>query len=98
MKMMEEDWTIGDVPETFRHLRKKQIPAQVQAVPKINDQIKKPTTMSNKGPATITSRKAASALSVAPKAAPVAPKASKPASKASFLHRPKAPIAPKRTK
>lgn len=94
MKMMEEDWTIGDVPETFRHLRKKQTPAQVQPIVKVTDQVKKPTTMSNKGPATITSRKAASALSVVPKAAPLAPKASKPAPKASFLYRPRAQLPP----
>ncbi|KUJ07690.1 uncharacterized protein LY89DRAFT_659925 [Mollisia scopiformis] len=94
MKMMEEDWTVGDVPEAFRHLRKKQIQPQDKPIAKSTEQIKKPTAMSNKGPATITSRKAASALSVAPKAAPVAPKASKPAPKASFLYRSKAPVVP----
>lgn len=94
MKMMEEDWTIGDVPETFRHLRKKQAQLQDQISTKPTEQVKKPTAMSNKGPATITSRKAASALSVAPKAAPVPPKASKPAPKTSFLYRPKAPVVP----
>ncbi|KAF8850528.1 hypothetical protein BDZ45DRAFT_632798 [Acephala macrosclerotiorum] len=93
-KMMEEDWTIGDVPETFRHLRKKQTQSQDQPKSKVTEQIKEPTAMSNKGPATIVSRKAASALSVAPKSAPLASKASKPALKVSFLSRPKAPLAP----
>ena len=64
MKMMEEEWTIGDVPETFRHLKTKQPvlkdmkPIQMKAAPLLS-----------KGPATITSRRAASALSVVPKAA-----------------------------
>jgi hypothetical protein len=85
--MMEEDWTVGDVPETFRHLRKK----QSQAKEKIDlaSQPKKIPTLPTKGPATIASRKAATALSVAPKSAPVPPKAAKPTPKPSFLSRAK---------
>ncbi|KAE8442644.1 hypothetical protein EG329_003001 [Mollisiaceae sp. DMI_Dod_QoI] len=94
MKMMEEEWTIGDVPETFRHLRKKQAQPQDLSKGQTTGPIKKPSTMNSKGPATVISRKAASALSVAPKATPVAPKASKPAPKASFLYKSKAPLAP----
>jgi hypothetical protein len=86
LKMLEEEWTVGDVPETFQHLNKKQSkpmePAKkIGAVP----------PLPNKGPGTITSRKAASALSVAPKSAAVPPKTSKPPTKpiTSFLSRPK---------
>ncbi|CZR69163.1 uncharacterized protein PAC_19063 [Phialocephala subalpina] len=93
-KMMEEDWTIGDVPETFRHLRKKQGQSQDQPQSKATEQTTKPTTMSIKGPATIVSRKAASSLSVATKGAPLAPKASNPAPKVSFLSKPKPQLAP----
>jgi hypothetical protein len=75
LKMMEEEWTVGDVPETFRHLRKKVAPRPTVAP------AKKPTTVTSKGPATIASRKAASALSGMPKPAMAAPKSSKPASK-----------------
>jgi hypothetical protein len=92
--MMEEDWTVGDVPETFRHLRKKQTQPQPQVPTKKPAELtNKPTTMSNKGPATITSRKAASALAVPSKAAPLLPKTSKPAPKPSIIYRPKAPLA-----
>jgi hypothetical protein len=85
LKMMEEEWTVGDVPETFRHLRKK----QSQVKPPVPEQPKKSTTMPNKGPATIASRKAASVLSVAPKSAPLPPQPTKAAPKPSFLSRPK---------
>ena len=76
MKMMEEEWTIGDVPE----LNKKQA--------KPTEQVKK--APSTKAPSTIASRKAASALSVSPKSAAAPPKTSKPIPKpSSFLARPK---------
>jgi hypothetical protein len=84
MKMMEEEWTVGDVPETFRHLRKKQ--------PVLKDNVKpvlRHEPLSNKGPATIASRKAASALSVAPKSMVIPPKISKPKPTTSFLSRSK---------
>jgi len=82
MKMMEEDWTVGDVPETFRHLKKK-LQVAKDPVP-----IKNTTMVPTKGPATITSRKAAFALSVIPKSTPAPPKTSKPIPKpASFLTR-----------
>lgn len=98
MKMMEEDWTVGDVPETFRHLKKKQTQpqpqAQAQTLKKPAEQIKKPTTVPSKGPATITSRNAAYALAVPSKAAHVPPKASRPIPKASLLYGSKAPMVP----
>jgi hypothetical protein len=90
LKMLEEEWTVGDVPETFQHLNKKQ--------PKTMEPAKKIGTvpqLSGKAPGTIASRKAASALSVAPKSAAVPPKTSKPPTKpmTSFLSRSK-PAAP----
>ena len=88
LKMMEEEWTIGDVPETFRHLRKKQSPMQ-ESKPQ-----QPKSTVTTKGPATIALRKAASALSVAPKSAPLQPKATKAAPKPSFLSRPKPALFP----
>ena len=86
LKMLEEDWTVGDVPETFCHTKKKQ---PVEAKPKASEPTKKPALISNKGPTTIASRKAASALSVAPKSASAAPKATVPKSTTSFLSRAK---------
>jgi hypothetical protein len=69
LKMMEEDWTVGDVPETFRHLRNRSEPKSVAPV-------KKTTAIPTKGPPTIVSRRAASALSFAPKTSIAAPKTS----------------------
>jgi hypothetical protein len=97
LAMIEEDWTIGDVPETFRHLRKKQVIIEDQPKPKATELVKKSTNMPSKSPATIVSRKAASALSIAPKSSLAQPKATKQAPKPSFLSRPKSippPIAP----
>jgi hypothetical protein len=71
LKMMEEDWTVGDVPETFRHLRNK--PSFKSTVP-----AKKIASVPTKGPATIASRKAASALSVVPKPTTALSKTAKP--------------------
>ena len=87
MKMLEEDWTVGDVPETFRHVRK----SSEQQKPKAGEQAKKPATNLNKAPGTIASRKAASALSVAPKATTAPPKTTKPQPKPTlgFLSRQK---------
>jgi hypothetical protein len=87
---LEEEWTIGDVPETFRHLRKKQVPLQDQPKPKPAEQSKKPIAMPSKGPATVNLRRAASALSAAPNSSLAPPKEPKPAPKPSFLARPKA--------
>jgi hypothetical protein len=84
LKMMEEEWTVGDVPETFHHLRKRQ-----PVLKDTKSDEKKAAPLSNKGPATITSRKAASALSVAPKASVLPPKTTKPKPTISFLSRPK---------
>jgi hypothetical protein len=86
-KMMEEDWTVGDVPETFRHLRKKQ--SQPKGKPDATSQLKKIPALPNRGPATIAARNAASALSVVPKSAPEPPKATKSTPKPSFLSRAK---------
>ncbi|KAG9229441.1 hypothetical protein BJ875DRAFT_387346 [Amylocarpus encephaloides] len=88
LKMMEEDWTVGDVPETFRHLRNKE-PEQKA---KVTRQVKKPDAISNRAPATITSRRAAAALSGIPTTsnAPVAKPKPKPT--VSFLSRKPAPL------
>jgi hypothetical protein len=86
-KMMEEDWTVGDVPETFRHLRKKQ--PQIKERTAMKTQLNKIPALPSKGPATIASRKAANALSVVPKSAPAPPKTTKPTAKPSFLSRAK---------
>ncbi|KAH6663667.1 hypothetical protein B0J14DRAFT_255248 [Halenospora varia] len=81
-KMMEEEWTVGDVPETFRHLRKKEsdqkakVAAQIRKAGAVGPAPSKVPAI--KAPATIASRKAASALSVAPKSAPAPPRATKP--------------------
>ncbi|CAL3963113.1 hypothetical protein PZA11_000828 [Diplocarpon coronariae] len=93
MKMMEEDWTVGDVPETFRHLRKKKTTPilldhkpQPMASRKPLEEARK-ISVQSRGPGTIRSKKAASALAVSSKSAPLAPKASKPVPKVSFLSR-----------
>lgn len=88
---VEEEWAMGDVPETLEHMRKKSATIEGQKNPAITNLVKKPLAMKSKGPATINSRRAASALSVAPKSNVVAPRISKPAPKPSFLSRPKAP-------
>ncbi|EKD16104.1 uncharacterized protein L3040_007806 [Drepanopeziza brunnea f. sp. 'multigermtubi'] len=96
LKMMEEDWTVGDVPETFRHVRNKKSPLaqdQATAARQPLGEVKKAQVQSQ-GPGTIKSRKAASALSVPSKAAPLAPKSSKPIPTVSFLSRPKRTPAP----
>ncbi|KAM3078545.1 hypothetical protein ACMFMG_006417 [Clarireedia jacksonii] len=65
---MEEEWTIGDMPETFRHLQNKASSQQNKAKV-FMEQTPKPTISTQiRGPATVTSRRAASALSTAPKA------------------------------
>ncbi|TVY90429.1 hypothetical protein LAWI1_G001582 [Lachnellula willkommii] len=78
LKMLEEDWTVGDVPETFRNVRKNPAQQKPKAIVKTAEQTKKPVTNLNKAPGTIASRKAASALSVAPKATAAPPKTTKP--------------------
>lgn len=88
MKMMEEDWTVGDVPETFQHLKKK---ASIQ---KPLPATKKNTTVPGRPVGTIASRKAVSALSVAPKASAAPPKISTIPKPTSFLSRSKPTPAP----
>lgn len=85
MKMMEEDWTVGDVPETFRHLRKA---SEQQQKPK---ETKKPVVNLNRAPGTVLSRKAASALAIPQKATAAPPKTTKPQPKPTlaFLSRQK---------
>lgn len=72
LRMMKEEWTVGDVPETFRHLRKKVSPTPVVAPAKKNG------IEASGGPPTITSRRAATALSVAPKPTASHSRTSKP--------------------
>ncbi len=63
LKQMEEmEWIVGDVPETFTSLRIKDRGDQGK------ETVNKSSMAPSKGPATIASRKAASALSVAPSA------------------------------
>jgi hypothetical protein len=92
LKMIEEDWTVGDVPETFRHLRKKQTP--VQQHPKPTEQNEKAVPQTIRGPPTIVSRKAATVLSVPAKSSAAPPATSKPKPSTSFLSRSKPALAP----
>ncbi len=70
----EQDWSVGDVPETSTNLRiKEHDHSKVQVL----EQAKKRSAPCSKGPATLTSRNAASALSVIPKANLAAPKTTK---------------------
>jgi hypothetical protein len=97
LKQMEEmEWTIGDVPETFKNLRLKESAGQRKDI--INKNVNKNSVPPGKGPATITSRKAVSALSVAPKAPLAAAKLSGMATTSktgtSFLARGKKVAAP----
>lgn len=91
LKMLEEEWTVGDVPETFQNLNKKQ-PKSMEPTKKIGPV----PSLSGWGPGTIISRKAASALSVSSKSAAVPPKTSKPPTKpiTSFLSRSQPTTAP----
>jgi hypothetical protein len=67
LKQMEEmEWTIGDVPEIFNTLDIRD--GNDQGKDTVNKKVLKDSIPPSKGPATITSRKAASALSVAPNA------------------------------
>lgn len=86
-RMMEEEWTVGDASETFRHLNKDR--AQVEQPIKVAGPVKPSAAKPSNGPATVASRKAASALSVIPKSASLQPKISKPAPKPSFPSRSK---------
>lgn len=93
LKMMDEEWTVGDVPETFRHIRNKKptiLPDTKPSVRRPLTDVKKPIIQS-RGPGTLTSRNAASALSASLKPVPLQQKAviKKPAPKPSFLSRPK---------
>ena len=96
LKVVEElDWTVGDVPETFAHLRIRDQKAKEQTRSKVDEQGNTRPTTSEKGPATITSRRAASALSMVPKEPLAVPKTrlSSTASRTptSFLNRGKNP-------
>ncbi|PQE11378.1 Cyclopropane-fatty-acyl-phospholipid synthase protein [Rutstroemia sp. NJR-2017a BVV2] len=64
---MEEEWTIGDMPETFKN-PKKTAPLQQNKTKVFVEQRPKSTIPTqSRGPATVASRRAASALSTAPK-------------------------------
>lgn len=92
LKALKEDtWTVGDVPETFPDLGEN---PEVQTRSKAVGQIKKSTLMYDKGLATVASRKAASALSVAPKTSVIPVKTKQPRSTASFLARGKKDVVP----
>lgn len=83
LKMMEEDWTVGDVPETFRPQRNKTKPSLPQVVPptasrKPPSDVKKPHSQSLKGPGTLVSKRAASALALPSQPAALPAKTSKP--------------------
>ncbi len=91
-KMMEEDWTVGDVPETFRHIRKKPSAHKPEVLKPKSTNVQQPKQLSNipkRGPATITSRRAVSALSNLSTAAPILPKTRNPIPKSTFLSRSK---------
>ncbi|RDW74122.1 hypothetical protein BP5796_07564 [Coleophoma crateriformis] len=83
----ETDWTVGDVPETFHHIKKKH--SVEQRKPKIPEQPPKRSTLVNKAPGTLASRKAATALSVAPKSKVIPTKPTQPKPMTSFLARAK---------
>ncbi|KAI9648761.1 hypothetical protein NHQ30_003401 [Ciborinia camelliae] len=89
---LEEDWTVGDVPETFRNVKKK-ANAQQAKTTVLKDQKPKATSQS-KGPATISSRRAASALSTLPRSVvepSKRPSTAIPRPASSFLTRRKTP-------
>jgi hypothetical protein len=94
--MEEMEWTIGDVPETFKNLHIND--GDDQRKDMINKQVNKSSVPPSKGPATVASRKAASALSVAPKVPLTAAKLSSGATTSkkgtSFLACGKKPAAP----
>ncbi|KAI9744303.1 MAG: hypothetical protein M1818_002455 [Claussenomyces sp. TS43310] len=73
----DEQWTVSDVPETFIGLNKTE---RAQGNAKTLELHKKSSAFSNHGPATITSRKAVSALSAVPKETSTAPRTTKLAS------------------
>ena len=87
LKSMEEDWVVGDVPETFAFRQKKAVPTVGEVrLPK------KASSSSIKPPPTVTFRKAVSALGLQarPDAIPVATKVlAKPKPNLPFLTRPK---------
>lgn len=92
-KSLEENWTVGDVPETFLHLKKKRAPLQPKEKNEKPPVTKKATATAIKGPATIASRQAASALSMMPNKQAAASKP-KPKPSTSFLSGGKKPPAP----
>jgi hypothetical protein len=97
LKQMEEmEWTIGDVPEIFNSLHIKD--GNDQGKDTLNKKVNNSSVPPSKGPATIASRKAASALSVAPKASLASAKTTNnvtaPKTVTSFLVRGKKTAAP----
>lgn len=97
LKQVEElDWTIGDVPETFKNLNIKD--TDEERIKAATKKVNRSSAAPNKGPTTIASRKAASALSVPTKAPLAAPKTTNTATvtkkSTSFLARGKKVTAP----
>jgi hypothetical protein len=94
--MEEMECTIGDVPETFNNLHIKD--GNDQGKDMVHKKDSKSSIPPSKGPATITSRKAASALSAAPRVPHVVAKttynAMAPKTATSFLVRGKKTAAP----
>lgn len=62
---MEEDWTVGDVPETFKTSAKKAPSKQAKAA--VSTEQKPRAPVSSRGPTAVASRRAASALSTLPR-------------------------------
>lgn len=71
LKSLEEDWVVGDEPETFAFRQKKSIPSQANVKTST-----RPVPSTLKAPPTVTSRKAVSALGLPtkPKAVPITTK------------------------
>ena len=83
MKSMEEPWTVGDVPETFRHLRKKPEAAKANTskpIARIGS-----SAVPKQCLGTVAARKAASALAVQPKNSVAPARTTAPKPKPSFM-------------
>ncbi|EHK99816.1 hypothetical protein M7I_4311 [Glarea lozoyensis 74030] len=85
LKMMEEQWTVGDVPETFHNIQRKD--ARLQAAVSHT----KPAAKFTRAPSTVSSRRAVSALSDVHANPVMQPKAPKKTQKPMipFMSRPK---------
>ncbi|KAH8804563.1 hypothetical protein F5884DRAFT_418131 [Xylogone sp. PMI_703] len=95
LKSLEEDWTVGDVPETFVLAKKKRAALQAKDtnVKPATSSIKKGALVTSKGANTLTAKQAASALSMMSKPATTTSKP-KPKPSTTFLSGDKRPITP----